>query len=231
MKYLISGAGRCGTGYIAKVLTSAGVKCTHERVFTPEGLSPALERIALRRENLWWGWQGESSWLAAPFVEGLRDSLIIVHLVRNPKDVIDSLLRMAFYTHLVYKSYFDFARKHFPELDQYHSLEEKAACWYLNLNMAVEPYAHIFHRVEDDVRLLLNKLHIDYEGKELFSNIRYNHREGPCSSDVDLNALPQALRRRLKRMSIRYGYEWPVALHKSYEKPSIRERFQKWMRG
>jgi hypothetical protein len=40
MRYLVVGTGRCGTVYMAKLLSSVGVPCGHEATVTPQKADP-----------------------------------------------------------------------------------------------------------------------------------------------------------------------------------------------
>ena len=62
-RFLVTGCGRSGTGYISTTLTSLGCPCGHEVIFRPESLHAVTE--------LHWPpvLPGESSWLGAPFIE------------------------------------------------------------------------------------------------------------------------------------------------------------------
>ena len=76
MRVLITGTGRCGTGWMARALTAAGAPCGHEAAFT-----------ARRHGDC--DWVAESSWLAAPYLDRL-DGVYVVHLVRDPLKTIAS---------------------------------------------------------------------------------------------------------------------------------------------
>lgn len=78
-RLLITGTGRSGTGYIAKVLTFSGLSCGHERWWNPYDIHTP-------------GILADASWCALPL--GLDDYHgIICHQVRQPLDVITSLVR------------------------------------------------------------------------------------------------------------------------------------------
>lgn len=204
---LITGTGRCGTGYIAQVLTSAGVKCSHEGLFTVSSWETARDKLEVRLAHPEWQWRAESSWLAAPWMSELKSyDLTIVHLVRHPKHVMDSHLRLMAYTQ--YAPYYQWMTEYLPELTQYTDPVAKAACWYVRVNQMVEPHADIFHHVEDDPRKLLDRLNIPHDGIDLFSNTHYNTRPGYGPSNVDIADVPQPLRSELLAMSDRYGYHW-----------------------
>jgi hypothetical protein len=66
LKLVLTGTGRCATGFYAKFLTSAGATCGHERFFGVGGLEAALDVLAAGH---WVGTVAESSWLAAPFLD------------------------------------------------------------------------------------------------------------------------------------------------------------------
>ena len=98
MDIIVSGTGRCGTGFMSRWLTSAGIKCTHEGVFNLGGWDSALEKIQHRLANTQWGWRADSSWLAAPFLHYPElDDMTVIHVVRHPKPTLDSFLRLIQY--------------------------------------------------------------------------------------------------------------------------------------
>lgn len=80
---IVTGTGRCGTGYLAQVLTALGLPCGHEQVITFSGGRRNLGRFV-----------AESSWMATPF---LRPGDHVILLYRSPALVIPSMLRMAFF--------------------------------------------------------------------------------------------------------------------------------------
>ncbi len=206
MKYLITGTGRCGTGFMANVFTSVGLNCTHEQVFNRNGLVYALEQIELRRKYPEWGWAGESSWLASPFLmhPDLKD-LIVIHLVRHPLNVINSNLRLHFFTHPHYGPYFNWMSQ-YVDLDKYDNVYEKAVYWYLELNKFTEQRADIRHRVEDDPRILLDQLGINYSGYDIYDNTKYNSRTGYGNVKLNVGQVHKGLVNRLAEMSYSYGY-------------------------
>ena len=83
--FLITGCGRSGTKYASRMLTSLGIRCTHEQYFTP----------TTRRAPVWSG--GDSSWMSVPFLGELPE-IPIVHLVRHPRSVIRSFLSIGFFS-------------------------------------------------------------------------------------------------------------------------------------
>lgn len=76
-KILVTGCGRAGTQYTARLLNLLGIPCGHERVYTHAGI------------NDWDGQQAESSWLAAPLVsEAIPEDCMVWHQLRDPLKVV-----------------------------------------------------------------------------------------------------------------------------------------------
>jgi hypothetical protein len=83
--FVVTGAPRSGTGYVANVLQVLGVDCGHEQYFNPWKVTIAEARESF---EVW----GDASWMAAPFLMTLPKSVKVIHLVRNPVDCIRSIL-------------------------------------------------------------------------------------------------------------------------------------------
>lgn len=223
---VVTGTGRCGTKFTNKVLGSISLKCMHQGVFRPgrggpgsPEVDPGLvelvtvadvkQRVATQKAGRW-GWVAETSWLAAPYL-GIEEmeGITVVHLVRHPKKVIDSLVKcQVFEVRERYGLYYDFAYHWVPQMRYLKTPEERAAEFYVKWNNIIEPYADVFWRVEDGPEGLLDKLGLDYEGYELFNNTRYNTRGG-TPGDVQPEKLHPMLADELLSMTERYGYEWP----------------------
>lgn len=203
----ITGTGYCGTGYLSRVLSSVDVRCTHEGVFTPGDDNAILDRIHLRQRNAWWGWQADSSWLAVPFLSlPEMDNMTVVHLVRDPKKVIDSMVRNNCFELVPYR---DFQFRKLPELTADMDVWNRVALFCVRWSQLIEPHATLRWRVEDDVLGLLDQLQISYQGKCLDIDTTYNHHHGwGIESDVKLADINDPLRTELLEMSTRYGYEW-----------------------
>lgn len=191
------------------MLNSCGIKCTHEQIFTTMGWRHALNMIKQRRMNPAWDWQAESSWLATPFLmERELYPFTVVHLVRHPRLVMESKLRLMFYSHPRYGSYFNWMVPFLSGINEFEKPVDKAAFWYIKLNEMVAERADIFHRVEDDVRDLLDKLGVQWRGKDLFKNTSYNTRPGYGPATVEIGDVNVALRSLLLEMAGEYGYTW-----------------------
>jgi len=204
MNIIVTGTGRCGTGFMAKWLTSAGIKCTHEQVFNREGWDYALEQIRLRLANPSWGWQADSSWLAAPWLGRPElEDMTVIHVMRHPKPTMDSFLRLILYSNT--KPYFDWAAQFIPEIKLLNPVDSMAY-WYIAFNEMIEPHAHFRHRIEDSTASLEQFLNITVQNP--FSNKLYNSRPGLGLSDVKLEDISPKLRDKLLVVADRYGYKW-----------------------
>jgi len=204
-----SGTGRCGTGYLSKVLSSVGVNCSHEGIFAPVEHKPPTDeevhkRIQVRHDNAWWGWEAESSWLAAPYLNwpdmaGKK----VVHLVRDPVAVINSQMRIKAFERPT--AYLDFIYQWLPDMAYWETPEQQAAYFYVAWNELIEPFATVRHRIEDNIRPLLEKLSIVPE-VEIYDNTAYNSRLGFRHWDFQVDTLPDELRIPLLQKQEAYGY-------------------------
>jgi hypothetical protein len=130
-RFVVTGTGRSGTGYLSKVLTKLGVPCFHEETFTPAGVD--------------WEWRrGDSSWMAAPHLPHFDG--YVLHLVRDPLDVINSMTGIGFFddtleareAHGMWRL---FAEEHAPQVFGLSDPVERAMAWYVEWNRLIERYA------------------------------------------------------------------------------------------
>jgi hypothetical protein len=111
LRYVVTGTGRCGTVWIAKLLTANGISCGHESVFDTGGIRSAIKRLndkkgmmsmvsthkrTCKTEDGWellpqW-WEepiiADSSLMAAPYLNKIEAKKI--HVIRDPFKVVDS---------------------------------------------------------------------------------------------------------------------------------------------
>lgn len=233
LKVVVTGTGRCGTVFMANVLTSIGWPCGHEAIFGPDGIEVAREIIQGDRphENSEISRNGEilseemslvgdSSYMAAPFLREI-DS-VVIHLVRNPIPVVASLIGGLFRNfqsteptdfedmpdHIKYES---FIYKHTPELRREMPQLDRACLFYLRWNEMIERSGKvdIRHRVEDPIQRVL----------KLFAH------EGECYSHTACNSFAESsrkwstaqvedreIRSGIRDIMKRYGYEEPARL-------------------
>lgn len=137
---VFTGCGRSGTGWVAQVLAQAGFGATHEGVF--QGRPGPDEQGPLLPDTV------ESSWFAAPFVQGVPlTEVAVVHLVRDPRDQIDSWLRAGVMSSPFVKR---FLKRWCPEMMRVKDDPLRAAMTYwLRWNERVERLAGLRLRIED----------------------------------------------------------------------------------
>lgn len=199
-RFVITGTGRCGTGYLANAMMYNRIRCGHEALFTPEGRSP---NPFLR---------GDSSWMAAPHLEHF--SGYVLHVVRHPLDVINSFVGIDFFGPTDHGVYREFAEKHAPEVFEYESPVERAMAWYLVWNRRIEPWSHKRVRVEDvtgddlfDIVRYAGAHHAPWEIAQNLAHVPkdVNHRR---RADITWAELPNDdLKAELEQMAKEYGYE------------------------
>jgi len=187
IKYLVTGTGRCGTVYMARLFTSLGVMCGHEAIFGHDGLDSAVNRLCKKKPietsycstydllnkayvEQWFNSEemmAESSFLAAPFLDIPElNEVKIIHLVRNPLKVVNSLVKdinffsekkeMRHWTKLVYSV--------IPSIRDEKTEIEKACRYYIEWNKMIERFDKcLFLRVEDQPnKKLFEFLSINY---------------------------------------------------------------------
>ena len=158
LKYLVTGTGRCGTVYMARLLSSIGIMCGHETTFDHRGFEFALEKLKKRNfvttavshpEEKWFVAKdmiAEASYMAAPFLDKKELSHIkIIHVVRNPLQVISSYVSdIHFFGNCLlpgFPPYIKFVLNHCPEINNYETEIEKACCYYVLWNEMIEKNA------------------------------------------------------------------------------------------
>jgi hypothetical protein len=83
-RFVVTGSGRCGTKWISKALTRAGVPCGHESVFGPGPEVVWPNDLA-----------ADSSWMAATQLDEMDVPVLL--LVRHPLAVVRSLVEIGFF--------------------------------------------------------------------------------------------------------------------------------------
>ena len=133
---LVVGTGRCGTGYVVRLLNELGIPTTHEHRYGLAGLDETVESRV------------DVSWLAVPFLPFHEGPT--VHLVRDPRRVIGSLEGIEFFTDEYHGHYRQFAYDHSYKLHRDHN--RMAACqFYVQWNRKIEQWIPGVrrYRVED----------------------------------------------------------------------------------
>lgn len=185
MRFVIVGTGRCGTGYMSKILTKAGLPCGHEDIYTVNGISSFIK-----------GLEGDSSWLAVPHLESIDKDTKVVHIVRNPLKVFRSWLFdqsniISLEPTNINTPYNDYIRRHFPTIDKQKTQVDKAVVYYIECNSLVEEFKYrnednyFFHRVEDDPEDVINWLQGNFSF-DYSKYIKYNTRDKGLAKDIDV---------------------------------------------
>jgi len=194
LKYIIVGTGRCGTVFTAKLLSSIGIPCTHEAIFSHDGLNNAILRLQGKRPiytstisklcsvadeekgTYWFDKQAdnivaESSYMAAPYLDCkyLRKT-IVIHLIRNPLAVINSFIHLEYFTKAAetdeyHAKYHRFIYRQFPELRHYRNPIVKAALYYIKWNEMIR------NKIKGRAHLLFP---IEYGVERLFNFLGVN---------------------------------------------------------
>lgn len=232
LQYVVTGTGRSGTVYMAKLLTSMGVPCGHECVFNRFGVENAqhlLENPEKIRTSLVSGdsWLpdgndivADSSYMAAPYLdEAFLAETDVIHAVRHPLRVISSFVKDLgyFWGTTVKSSYETFIYGGIPELYQEMRPIERACIFYVRWNLRIErammhrPNDYFRFRVEDPVDALLERL-----GKEkpadLFNNRKANTMQKGKKPFL-LKDIPDGeAKDEFVEMGLRYGYDMDLKL-------------------
>lgn len=185
IELLVTGTGRCGTGYVSKLLTASGIPCGHEEVYTPLGIQNRPDLVA------------EASWCAVPFLKDFQGR--IVHLVRHPMDVIRSFLGIRFFTQDLASPHRRFAGRHFRRSGDPMTDDMR---WWVVLNSRTEAHAHVRIRLEDLPGALPELVGRPVTpGPEPDRGTNHRHR-------APVQALPDGpLKTKIRRMGERYGYD------------------------
>lgn len=152
LRFVVVGTGRCGTTFTATALQRAGIAVDHEAVFTKAGPQQVT--------NL----EGDVSWMAVPYLARFQGA--VLHQVREPLAVIDSLLDLGLFaspfTDEIHRPWRNFLEQHFslcgdPLTD--------AMRFYVQWNERCETHASLRLRIEDQSPLIAKFAEDLYPGK------------------------------------------------------------------
>lgn len=133
--FLVTGCGRSGTGWAARMFTELGHPCGHEEAFSPWHAGP------LRRPD--------SSWLAVPHLAKLPEGTPIVRAMRDPYQVVQSIVTRGFLRGLdgAYEAY---VMRHMPKVTEARDHLGRAIRWATLWDEPVTSYPHRLLRVDAD---------------------------------------------------------------------------------
>lgn len=234
LKYLVTGTGRCGTVFLARLLTSAGINCGHEMFFNLDGLDGYLDRLKgfkpkelslvstlILNNDMWESigpWlhgptDSDSSYLSAPFLD--HESLIntkIIHVVRNPIKVINSFVNGLNYFGSNISEYEKNIYKWIPELSEEMSQVDRASLYYILWNEMIEQKLagkkYLFHRIEDDIQSILDYTECSIPRTKLHSDTETNTFLKKNSKVFKINDISRTfIKSKLVAIGERYGYQ------------------------
>lgn len=144
--FLITGTGRSGTGYIRHLLSRCLIPTGHEDIFNPKNIAAGTTE--------WKEYRGESSWLAAPFIESL--DVPTIQLVRNPIETLRSLVGIGFLarTNEGHQPYEDFVLEtlgttNLPPTDDRDEIIRRNVDFMYEWSAIIEAASPLRFRVED----------------------------------------------------------------------------------
>jgi tetratricopeptide (TPR) repeat protein len=196
---VITGTGRCGTGYMANLLTSAGLPCGHENIFS----------LTINKGNLMDnGKANDSSWLAAPLLRSsCFNEAAIIHAVRHPLDTIESFRAIKFFTEK--NLFYLYVERVLPELKM---LDPDRAPFYFFIEWTKmilkyeDDERYIRQKVEDDPVSLIKRLGGNITN--LYSDTKYNtRRSDKIREELTVHEIPNEYKTEFLEISEKIGYE------------------------
>lgn len=232
LEYLVVGTGRCGTAYMAHLLTSAGIPCGHESIFNTKNstIKKIKEQIKNKKDvelsecsiNDQEPWVdpstivADSSYLSAPFI---KDKIFyntkIIHVVRHPLDVISSFVLDGNYfsnnfpeNTITYQKYI---RKYVPKVyKNNHNPETRAALYYIYWNHLIENNIqsknYILHNIENNLKKVLNFIGKKQYNKNLSRKINTWNKNN--RKRISLKLIDKKILKELKIISEKYKYHF-----------------------
>ncbi len=206
INYIISGTPRSGTGFMAKLFTSAGIPIGHEMFFGMPGHGYFPKNA-----------QGDSSWMAVPFIHNFDAT--VIHIVRNPIDNISSLLHRDTFSDDRMKNsiYTFFKRIRLPDLLRWDGMDRYLA-FYLAWNKQIDQVENVRVKLEDvvaDPEPLLHELGIKYKPEKLYKK-KYNqsNRPTPKLTLDNFKTCNKELLGKFIRLAKAYGYDLEEGIDK-----------------
>lgn len=228
--FVVTGCGRSGTKYTAKLLSAAGIRCSHERLFTGRRADNIDCSIPI----------SDSSWMAAPFLEKLPPGAVVLHQTRDPLAVVSSHVARGFFDtpaiehpwwkHILKRALgkapsgqyrlVALVREALPGVFRERTPIQRAARFWIEWNSLVETHSELLrlervvYRVEDLEAALLRSLARRITGTDLsaaaaqaaIATIPTNTNTGPSSAAVSLRDLGH-LQDQFVAKAGSYGYE------------------------
>lgn len=212
-RLLVTGIGRSGTQYMARLLSASGMPCGHEALYPTD----------CRAAPDWGPVRAESAWPAAAWLPSQDPSLRVVHLVRHP------LQWLASWSQTVWgpggsRRATKYLTRHtgipWRSLAVTDALSASMRLW-VAWNRMIEPHAHVRLRVEDVDALALRSLwHLggrkppsDERIEEALKEVPTNANARPHGVVFAQDCLGKVGQIELAEMALLYGYaiDWRAA--------------------
>jgi len=226
-KFIVTGCSRSGTTYMSALLSELGLACGHERVFNifpMIELHPPFDFVKLFADK-----DGDSSFLAVPYIRELPAGSVVLHQVRHPVHVIRSHMGIRYfapdYQPSIYLAdnhpdFLGFIRRHCPEIFAQDEELRRTMCYWVAWNkMAQEACTepdirYLRYRVEElDLPLLeriLDLLSVDVPGETMvqaLANVSQSTNARLRDDAISWAALPEGrLKSDIAQLAADYGY-------------------------
>ncbi len=223
--YIVASTPRSGTGYAAKVFSAMGMRCGHEKAF-----SPGPKKYSRPGKPCIWG---DASWLATPFLSRCPKTTVVLHQLRDPVKSLDSMLarrqirgKMKPGQKAPRGAYTNFLKKHVDNWESDESTQERLVRFWVEWHTLIEESAsssglrYFRYKVEDINKDLLLSIadqvgatvSSEQVGEALRVSTRVNHHAGKAKrinpwAAKHLNSNKNAMTERLLSLSAGYGYD------------------------
>ena len=207
LEILVTGTGRCGTVYMARMLTKLGITCGHESIFDWRGWNgaekilagldpPSLSHVSTAKfDGDKWEpvghWidlselRGDSSYMAAPFLDKIDAK--IIHVIRHPVKVVNSFCNYIDYfkDSKPRNSYENFIYRQIPELAEEMPQYDRACVFYMKWNDLITKHEpDLLYRIEDDPKIVTDFLGVS---GDILDDKTINSLKKPCKRKFSID--------------------------------------------
>ena len=197
-KFAILSTGRAGSTYTAKLLSQIGLRCGHERFFTPNGFYKSFR------------YDGDSSWLAVPYLEANRNLCgEVFHQIRHPLDVISSLYGINFFnSDNTGNQFYLFCRENFNVTgDELISCVKFWTEWNIRCERLAS-YSYTFENLLRDPSILIDRIN----GGAFYKEKQEVNIAGKVNArrrvEISLSDIPDCSEKRaMVSLAHHYGYD------------------------
>jgi hypothetical protein len=223
LKYIVTGTGRCGTVFMARLLTSLDYPCGHEAIFNPEMIPTNTSHCSLNErkgKNDWIPLQNwlsgketiaESSYMSAPYLDSpLVRKVKLIEVVRHPLKVMASFNQEYFLEKCPANKWEANMDKSVPGVFYLPDQISRVSDFYVRWMRMIESRARkdrYIHRIEDQVTPeLLNFLERD--GSENYFKEVVNSWNFVGRKELALSDIPKEWREEIVYCGEKNGYSF-----------------------